>query len=356
MSTEVAKQENNKVANVQASPSERFTNAVMREFPNGGGGPIELTSFQKKLIQNYFIKLDGILRESEVKRLAKSEQYRDSLEYSWNNVNMHKLAQDVVAYSSIGLDPLQKNHINPIPYKNNKTGKFDITFIEGFNGLELKAKKYGFEVPDDVIFELKYSTDKFKSHKKNLNNKIESYEFEITNDFDRGKLEGGFYYMIYNNNPEKNKLVVLNRTQIEKRRPEYAAAEFWGGEKDNWEYDQSKGKNVKKGKVKVEGWEEEMFLKTLKRHCWSSINIDSQKIDDFLMRVLENESQSNERAVAEQITEGTANPKEIGFTEDVDHEEVKEDPASANNDEEMQRAFEEAMAEEGQQKINDPGF
>lgn len=355
MSTAVAKKENNKVANVQASPSERFTNAVMKEFPNGGSGPLELTSFQRKLIQNYFIKIDGVLRESEVKRLAKSDQYRDPLEYSWQNVNMHKLAQDVVAYSSIGLDPLQKNHINPIPYKNNKTGKFDITFIEGFNGLELKAKKYGFEVPDDVIFELKYTTDQFKSHKKSLNNKVESYEFDIVNDFERGELEGGFYYMIYRDNPEKNKLVVMSRAQIEKRKPEYASAEFWGGEKDVW-------KNGKKaGKEEIAGWEEEMFLKTLKRHCWNSINIDSQKIDDFLMRVLENESQSNERAVAEKITEGTANPKEIGFNDEVDFEEVKAEPipaaTPANNDEEMQRAYEEAMQEEAQGQMKmDPGF
>ena len=359
MSTEVAKQKKNELAEVKATPSERFTQAVMREFPTGGDQQITLTSFQKKLIQNYFIKLDGALKEAEAKRLSKSEQYRDPLPYTWQHVNMNKLAQDVVAYSSIGLDPLQKNHINPIPYKNKKTNQYDITFIEGFNGLELKAKKYGFQVPDDVIFELKYSTDKFKSHKKSLNNKVESYEFEITNDFDRGELEGGFYYMIYNENPEKNKLVVLNRAQIEKRRPEYASAEFWGGEKDNWEYDQAKGKNVKKGKMKVEGWEEEMFLKTLKRHCWNSVNIDSQKIDDFLMRVLENESQSNERAVQEQITEGS-NKEEIGFDDDVEDTSYQEVEGSEEGEDENQKAFDEALAEENepaeQATMKDPGF
>lgn len=318
MSTAVAKKENNKVGSVTASPAERFTQAVQKEFPNGGGGKLELTAFQRKLIQNYFIKIDGVLKESEVKRMAKSEQYRDNLEYSWQNINMHKLAQDVVAYSSIGLDPLQKNQINPIPYKNSKTNEFDITFIEGFNGLELKARKYGFEVPDDVLFELKYSTDTFKSYKKNLNNKVENYDFEINNDFDRGELEGGFYYMMYADNPEKNKLVVMSRAQIEKRRPEYAAAEFWGGEKDEWK-DRKKTGN----KVKVDGWEEEMFLKTLKRHCWNSVNIDSQKIDDHLLKVIENESQSNERSVAEQIQEGRANSRELSISdEDVIYEEV----------------------------------
>lgn len=346
MSTQT-EEKKNELAKQQPSHSERFTMAVQREMPKMGEEVVQLTHRQKKLIQNYFIKIDGMLKESEVKRLSKAEQYRDALEYAWSNVNMNKLAQDVVAYSSIGLDPLQSNHIHPIPYKNSKTNQFDITFIEGYNGLELKAKKYGFEAPDSVIFELKYSTDHFKSLKKNLNRTIESYEFEITNDFDRGELEGGFYYMIYNEHPEKNKLVVMNRHQIEKRRPEYAAAEFWGGEKDNWEWDSSKNKNVKKGKKQVEGWEEEMFLKTLKRHCWNSIPIDSQRIDDFIMKVIENETQGVERKVKEYINENS-NKKEIGF-EDTEYEEVNEagqDQSAADEEAERQRAYDEAMNEE----------
>jgi recombination protein RecT len=302
------------VANVatENNPSERFTMAVIKEFPTGlSKEPIQLTIFQRKLIQNYFIKIDSVLKDAEVKRLAKSEQYRDALEFSWQNVNMHKLALDVVAYSSIGLDPLQNNHIHPIPYKNNKTNKYDIVLMEGYNGLELKARKYGYDVPDEVIFELKYSGDRFKSQKKGLNVPVESYTFEIGDDFNRGDLEGGFYYMIFRDNPEKNKLVVLSRKQIEKRKPAYASAEFWGGEKDKWE----NGK--KSGKEQVEGWEEEMFMKTLKRHCWNSINIDSQKIDDHLVRILESEAQAHDRAVEVEISEN-ANKKELqmNVTED----------------------------------------
>lgn len=301
-----------------ATPSSRFTEAVIREFPTGlSSNPIELTSFQQKLIQNYFIKIDAVLNEAELKRMAKSEQYRDSVALTWANVNMNKLALDVVAFSSIGLDPLQKNHISPIPFKNKHTGKYDINLMEGFNGLELKARKYGYDVPDEVIFELKYSTDIFKSYKKNKDNKVEGYEFEITDDFNRGNLEGGFYYMMFDN-PEKNKLVVMNRAQIEKRKPKYASAEFWGGEKDEWK----NGKKTNKKEV-VEGWEEEMFMKTLKRHCWNTVNIDSQKIDTHLMRTLENESQTNDRAVAELITE-EANKTPITIDEDgVVLEDVK---------------------------------
>ncbi len=355
-SKQLVKQKDNQLSKKDNSPSERFTQAVMREFPTGGDEKINLTAHQKKLIQNYFIKLDGTLKDSELKRYAPN----NSLEYNWNNINMNKLAQDVVAYSSIGLDPLQKNHINPIPYHNKKSGKYDVTFIEGFNGLELKAKKYGFEVPDDVIFELKYSTDKFKSLKKNINREIESYEFEVTNDFDRGELEGGFYYMIYKDNPERNQLIVMNRRQIEKRRPEYAAAEFWGGEKDNWEYDQAQNKKVKNGKIEVEGWEEEMFLKTLKRHCWNSINIDSQKIDDFLMRVIENESQSTSRKLEEEVkTKANKRKFDTIDIEDAEYEEEgNQQVAEEDTEAENERLYAEAMAEEeGQSSMaNSPGF
>lgn len=312
--------ENTPLANQEKilSPSEKFTQTVLKEFHNPGSEPLELTNFQRKLINNYFIKLDSVLIDSEIKRMSKSEQYRDPLPFTWGNVNLRKLSRDVVAYSMIGLDPLQKNHINPIPYKNSKTNKYDITFIEGFNGLEIKAKKYGFDAPDEVLFELKYSTDKFKSFKKNINNKIESYDFEIVDDFNRGELEGGFYYMMYQNK-EKNKLVVLNREQIEKRIPEYASAEFWGGEKDEYQNGKKTG-----NKIKVEGWEEEMFMKTLKRHCWNSINIDSQKIDDYLMQIITNENDEVPTEVAEKISQH-ANKEEIGFDNisDVDYEEVK---------------------------------
>ncbi|WP_142783390.1 recombinase family protein [Changchengzhania lutea] len=334
-----------------ATPSERFTQAVIKEFPTGlNSEAVELTSFQRKLIQNYFIKVDSVLGEAETKRLAKTEQYRDALPLTWANVNMHKLALDVVAYSSIGLDPMQKNHISPIPYKNNKTDKYDINLMEGFNGLELKARKYGFDVPDQVIFELKYSTDHFKSLKKNSERKVEGYEFDIINDFDRGELEGGFYYQMYSDNPEKNKLVVMTRGQIEKRKPKYASPEFWGGEKDKW----VNGK--KSGKETIEGWEEEMFMKTLKRHCWDKVNIDSNKIDDFLSRTLENEAQANDREIQELI-QTQANGQEITIDADGVIQEDETKSLTESKDKEFEALHNEAIeAEKETTKASSPGF
>ena len=54
------------------------------------------------------------------------------------------------------------------------------------------------------------------------------------NEFARGDIVGGFYYHIYQDKPEKNKLVVMPLKEILKRKPQYASAEFWGGEKDSY--------------------------------------------------------------------------------------------------------------------------
>jgi recombination protein RecT len=196
---------------------------------------------------------------------------RDPLPVTWENVNMESLARSVVAYARIGLDPAQKNHINMIPYKNNTTGKYDIGFIEGYRGIELKAMKYGLDVPDAVIVELVYTNDKFKPIKKSLNNPYESYEFEIVDAFDRGEIKGGFYYHIYSKYPEKNKLVIMTLKDIEKRKPKYASSEFWGGEKDVWK----DGKKV--GTEQVEGWFEKMCYKTIYRALTTISQLTARK-------------------------------------------------------------------------------
>ncbi len=324
---------NSEVAVAQPTQSERFTQAVMKEFSATAGG-IQLTSFQKKLIQNYFIKLDMTLKENELKRLGKSEQYRDPIEFAWKNVNMAQLALDVVAYSSIGMDPLQDNQVNLIPYKNNKTGQFDIGFIIGYEGMQIKATKYGFNMPDDVIVELVYSNDVFKSYKKNKDNTVESYDFDIVNDFDRGEVIGGFYYHVYHNEPEKNRLKVMTMKDIEKRIPKSAAAEFWGGEKAKWE----NGKKV--GTEHIEGWREEMIEKTIKRAAYGAIAIDSEKIDDHLVKMMQTESLSltgSDQTLLQVKSEiaNNANKQELGFSDaqviDIPHtEEKKPDPIPAN--------------------------
>jgi len=259
--------------------SERFTNTVLKEFGSNVAGAIQVTDYQRQLIQGYFISIDRGLKLAEEARVRKNQNNRDhkwdnNLPVIWNNVNLNDLALDVVHYARMGLDMMQDNHLSPIPYKNNKTNKYDITLMPGYNGIQYIAEKYAVEKPLATTIELVYSTDTFRPIKKNKDNRVESYEFEINNAFDRGTIVGGFGYIEYTD-PLKNKLIIMTMRDIEKRKPAYAAAEFWGGKVKKWEA----GKQVE---VESDGWFDEMCLKTIKREVFSAKHMprDPKKVDD----------------------------------------------------------------------------
>jgi len=166
------------------------------------------------------------------------------------------------------------------------------------------------------VIEIVYSTDTFKELKKNVHNSVESYEFEIGNSFDRGNIIGGFIYFSYLEQPEKNKLYVYSKAEIEKRKPTYASVEFWGGDKDKWEIN-DKGKSVKVGTIKVEGWYKEMVYKTLCRIAYDKILIDPAKIDDDLYRIIESSIDPSQAALPEGDSFDGANSETIDIESTV---------------------------------------
>ena len=340
--TTVEEKNQNQLAKPQETASVRFTNMVMREF-SGGVGEVALTDFQKRLVQNYFIVIDLALKSAEEKRLKKSEQFRDPVPVNWENVDLANLARSVVSAARIGWDPMQDNHVSLIPFKDNTTGKYVMNIMPGYRGLELKARKYGLDVPDYVVVELVHENDHFKQIKKDRNNPIETYEFEIQNPFNRGKIVGGFYYHGWKDHPEKNRLVAFTLEEILKRKPEYASPEFWGGEKV-----------INGKKVKVEGWFKEMCWKTICRAAYKAITIDSQKIDDDYIHQKMMEESFAESEVAREIAEN-ANQEFI----DVDYEPVEE-PAEEKPAEKPQEQPQEQKQEQkqkGQQiTMEGPGF
>lgn len=319
--TEIKKTEVAKVdpqTAVQKTHGQRFMEKVVTEMKSFGVA--NLSDSQKRLIQKYYIAVDAALKMAEEKRVKQSEQYRDPLSYTWNNVNLEGLSTKAAAYSKIGLDPSLPNHLNFIPTKNKTTNKYDIVFIDGYRGKELVAKKYALEAPVDVTVELKYSTDKFRAIKKDHQNPIESYEFEITDPFDRGTIEGGFYYISYAD-PKKNRLVVMSAKEIEKRKPKYASAEFWGGEKDDYANGQKTGK-----KVEIEGWKDEMYRKTIMRKAFGDFAIDGDKIDPAYVQILENDQELSTEDVSNQIDQG-AHKETLKIQEstvDAEHSVVEE--------------------------------
>ena len=128
--------------------------------------------------------------------------------------------------------------------------------------------------PVSVTIELVYSNDTFRPIKKSHGQPIESYEFAINDPFDRGEIRGGFGYIEFDDQT-KNKLIIMTMKDVNKRKPEYASANFWGGKTTVWE----SGKKVEK---EVEGWLDEMVYKTIVREVFSPkhILLDPQKIDD----------------------------------------------------------------------------
>lgn len=271
------------------SNSEAFTNKVLKEFGGSISGAIQVTEYQKRLIQGYFIAIDAALQTAEENRVRRNAANRDHKydnadPIGWGTVDLNSLALDVVHYARMGLDMTQDNHLYAIPFKNNsktvtwqdgKTTKmYTVNLMPGYNGIQYIAEKYALDKPKSVTIELVYSTDVFKPIKKSRQNTVESYEFEITNAFDRGKVVGGFGYIEYGE-PTKNKLIIMTVKDIEKRKPKSAAAEFWGGTVTQWD-------GGKKVEVQSDGWYEEMCLKTIKREVYSAKNMprDPKKIDD----------------------------------------------------------------------------
>lgn len=291
------------------SPSKRFTEMVLKEY-QVSTGVNNFTPDQTRRVQNYFVKMDMILADNETKRLSRSEDKRDALAFTWAHMNLERFAQDVAIFSQLGLDPMMPNHINLIPYKNARTNKFDIGFIRGYKGLEIVARNFGVNCPDEIVCELVYSNDTFRMFKKDRNNLIASYEFQINSPFDRGEIVGGFIFKEHHSNSALDSIEEMTLEEILKRKPKYASPEFWGGEKDVW-------KNGKKdGTEKVEGWFKEMCQKTLQRKGWNSVTIDGSRVNQAFVSMTKSEVaheaglNQTVDAIAEVVTE---KPKTISM-------------------------------------------
>ena len=267
----------------QENMSERFTKKVLAEFGSSVSGAMEVTDFQKRLIQGYFIMIDRALKTAEEERIRKNKannnhDYDNDLPITWQNVNLADLALDLVHYARMGLDMQQDAMLYPIPYKNNKAKCYDITLMPGYNGIKYTAIRYAVEAPIGETIELVYSTDTFVPHKKDSAHPVATYEFQINNAFDRGEIIGGFGYLEFAE-PARNELIIMPLKDILKRKPEYASANFWGGTVTEWRTEDGKRKKVE---VQKEGWFEEMCRKTLIREVYSAKHLprDPQKIDD----------------------------------------------------------------------------
>lgn len=319
MSNELVKKEENQVQKKELTASERFTGKVINEF-QGNVGQLNLNEYQKQLIRNYFIGIDNALKIAEERRSYSKKKANDPA-ITWQNVNMNKLAVDVVQNAKLGLDMAVTNHLSVVPYLNGKTNKYDLNLMPGYEGLRYVAIKYAIYPIIDIRVELVHKNDSFKMITKN---NVDGYEFDITNPFDRGEVTGGFGYIRYQDET-RNKLVTMSKAELLKRKPSTAAAEFWGGEKEKWE----NGKKV--GTETIEGWQEEMLYKTMVRATCKKVPLDPKKINEsyiYVMESAENYYVENQEDKVNQEIEENANKELIDIkSEETMESEIENPPA-----------------------------
>jgi len=278
---------------------EKFTNLIIREFGSTVSDKVEMSPYQRHLARHLFVKIDATLRELENKRLASNQSGRQPI--VWANINMQKLALDAVHRVDLGLDALIENHIHPIPYWNAKQGKYDLDLRIGYVGKDFYRRKMATDVPKAIIYELVYSTDKFKPIKRTLQNKVESYEFEIDEPFDRGEIIGGFGYIMFEDS-SKNELVIVTAKDFQKSKSQAKTQDFWT-------------KNPT-----------EMCYKTLVLRVTAKLQIDPTKVNESYLAVEAADEERTEGEVAEEIAEN-ANKNLLEITEsEVTEEQPIETP------------------------------
>lgn len=321
MSNELIQKEKNELKNRKLTGGEKFTNMIIKEF-QGNIGELNLNDYQKQLIRNYFIGIDNALKNAETSRSYSKKKANDP-PITWENVNMNKLAIDVVQNAKLGLDMSVNNHLHVVPYKNSKTNKYDLTLMPGYEGLKYIATQFSLYKIIDIRVELVHENDIFEP---TYQNNIEYYNFKITNPFSRGNVIGGFGYIRYENEIH-NKLVIMSVEELLKRKPATASAEFWGGQKDVWE------NNKIVGKEEIEGWTDEMLYKTMVRATCKKVTVDPKKINDSYIYVMNNNDDyyiDRQEDIVNQEVEENANKEIIDITDTV--EEIPETIEINNNE------------------------
>jgi len=248
--------EEKQVTKQEPTYSQRFTSMVVKEFSREVG-KLEMTPYQERLAQHLFIGVDMALKKLESDRLKKNES---KLPVVWANVNMEKLAVDAVHRVELGLDALIPNHIHTIPYLNGKTGKYDLDLQIGYVGKDYYKQKMALNTPKEIIYQLVYETDTFEPVMKTRGNEIESYNFQITNPFDRGAVIGGFGYIIYDDTT-LNKLVIVPKSSFDKSQKLAKSDRFWNP------------------------YTEQMQLVVLVRRVTAALKIDPEKTNASFMKV-----------------------------------------------------------------------
>lgn len=232
-----------KATPTKQAPSIKFSNKLVPLYEEYYLEPP--TVEQLAIMQGYFYGVNKTLQNGN---------------YSWDKVDIKKLSQTLIHYAKLGFD-CQEDMLSFMPRTDKSTGIIQLVPVESVKGAYYKMRKFAYdnEMPEDVRVEIVYETDKFRPIKSSGNNTIkgDTYEFEITQPFERGKIVGAFGFLEYKN-PSKNKLIFHSyKYIIEKYKPTYAKQEFWGK------------------------WENKMIEKTILKQLLKLVPNDPNKINQL---------------------------------------------------------------------------
>lgn len=231
------------------APSMRFVRLVEREFEDQLSTDLTWSDYERRLAQHMFARVDLALNDAENKRLEKNP---DHTPITWANVNLQRLALDAADRVALGIDALLPNHLHPVARWNKRLGKYEVALQLGYKGRDHVARTLA---PDDVVnitYQLVHEADTFRPIMRS-GDRLESYEFEITKPFDRGKVVGGFGYVEYED-PRKNTLVLVTPRDFAKARQAAQSGVFW------------------------HNWELEMQLKTVVHRTCKEVQVDPRKV------------------------------------------------------------------------------
>lgn len=209
----------------EPTTSERFTDMVKTQFEAEVGADLQWDSKERILAQHLYIKADQQLTSLEAKRLDRSNA-ETGVPIIWNNVNLPKMALDSVHRIALGLDALIPNHLHIIPYFNRRLGKYDLDLRIGYSGQDYIRRELALDKPLDIRYDLVHENDKFEPQPRDSSREVEGYIFQITQPWDRGKVVGGFGYIIYNDE-KKNRLVLVTDEDFIEARTAAQTGEIW---------------------------------------------------------------------------------------------------------------------------------
>lgn len=236
----------------------------------GGQNGFQPTNAQLNLIRGYQTAMTNALQSKGI---------------TWADIVLdQKLYQDLVNNAQMGFDMRVENTLFPIPRRDKNAGKFRFTFQLGSSGYLWRAMKYSYGKVQDATSRLLYKGDTFIPHFRDMNHPYDTFEYtpkDILAEKKDEDIVGGFVYIIYDN-PMQNKLVIMNRAEIDKHRALAQSDNVWSQ------------------------WYGGMAKKTLIIKAAKAIPLDPSKIDDAYQNSVAIENEGSDMDIQTDILEKQA--------------------------------------------------